>query len=164
MPPYAQVLDRYLFDREFRLLTLDAIERIEISFRTQWAFHMSSKYGAHGYLINDKSIRKNEGHFNQCIRDLTSEFSRSDEVFIKHYRNNYDEDLPPAWVSCEVMSLGLLSRFYSNLRAYPVRRVITATWASRLDALMGRYDIDASLMCKPDPIHSLFGITYISGR
>ena len=31
------VLSHYLFDRQLRLLLLDAIERFEVSFRTQWA-------------------------------------------------------------------------------------------------------------------------------
>src|SRR4051812_9935307 len=38
-PPtsFEGVLNLYFFDREFRLLVLDAIERIEVSVRTQWA-------------------------------------------------------------------------------------------------------------------------------
>jgi abortive infection bacteriophage resistance protein len=122
------VLDHYLFDRELRLHVLDAIERIEISFRTQWAYHISHQYGPHGYLANHPSIRKNEYHLKNATDDLLMHVKRSDETFIDHYRKNYDEDLPPAWVSCEVMSLGLLSRFYSNLRGYQVRQKIAATY------------------------------------
>jgi len=122
------VLNHYLFDRELRLHLLDAIERIEISFRTQWAYHMSHHYGPHGYLINNKSLRKNERRLLNDIEDLKEHVKRSDEQFIQHYCDTYDEELPPAWVSCEVMSLGLLSRFYSNLRAYKVRREIAATY------------------------------------
>ena len=125
---FEKALNHYLFDRELRLHLLDAIERIEISFRTQWAYHISHKYGPHGYLLNNKSIRKEEHRLASDIRDLTEHVRRSDEVFITHYRENYDEDLPPAWVSCEVMSLGLLSRFYSNLRAYEVRRRMASTY------------------------------------
>ena len=122
------MLDHYLFDRELRLHVLDAIERIEISFRTQWAYHISHQYGPHGYLANNPSIRKSEHRLRKDTQDLLEHVKRSDETFIAHYRNNYDEDLPPAWVSCEVMSLGLLSRFYSNLRGYQVRRKIAATY------------------------------------
>ena len=31
------VLEHYIFDRELRLLVMDAIERIEVSLRTRWA-------------------------------------------------------------------------------------------------------------------------------
>lgn len=122
------VLNHYLFDREFRLLVLDAIERIEVSFRTQWAYHMSHAFGPHGYFENSKGLRKNERRLLNDISDLKEHVKRSDEVFIQHYNENYDEQLPPAWVSCEVMSLGLLSRFYANLRAYKVRQQISATY------------------------------------
>ena len=42
---FEQVLELYVFDRELRLLVMDAIERIEVSIRTQWAYHFSHKYG-----------------------------------------------------------------------------------------------------------------------
>lgn len=125
---FEDITNHYVFDRELRLLLLDAIERIEVSFRTQWAYHLSHAYGPHGYLSNTKGLRKNERRLLNDTAELKKHVSRSDEVFIKHYNDNYGEPLPPAWVSCEVMSLGLLSRFYSNLRAYPVRRKISATY------------------------------------
>lgn len=34
---FEHVLERYVFDRELRLLVMDAIERIEVSVRTHWA-------------------------------------------------------------------------------------------------------------------------------
>jgi abortive infection bacteriophage resistance protein len=122
------VLNHYLFDRELRLHLLDAIERLEVSFRTQWAYHMSHAYGPHGYLVNKQGLRKDERRFQRDTADIQEHIKRSDEVFIKHFRDTYDELLPPAWVSCEVISLGLLSRLYSNLRAYKVRRAIAATY------------------------------------
>ena len=125
---FDQVLTRYDFDRALRLHLLDAIERLEISFRTQWAYHMSLNYGPHGYTQNTQGLRKKESRLKQDLEELCKHIERSDEIFIKHYTAKYDEKLPPAWVSCEVMSLGLLSRLYSNLRAYKVRQAIAATY------------------------------------
>lgn len=125
---FETIVNRYFFDRELRLLLLDAIERIEISFRTQWTYHISHTYGSHGYLENKKGMRKNDTRLLKDIEELKKQVHRSDEVFIKHYIKKYDEELPPAWVSCEVMSLGLISRLYSNLSAYAVRRKIANTY------------------------------------
>ena len=125
---FEQVLNHYLFDRELRLHMLDAIERIEVSFRAHWAYHISDQYGPHGYLANNKSLRKDERRLRNNIEELRIHIERSDEAYIKNYRKTYGDKLPPAWMSCEVMSLGLLSRFYSNLRAYSVRRKIAATY------------------------------------
>ena len=44
------VLERYIFDRELRLVVMDAIERIEVSLRTQWAYYLSHTYGPHAHL------------------------------------------------------------------------------------------------------------------
>ena len=41
---FDDVLNLYIFDRELRLLLLDAIERIEVSLRTQMAYHLSHRY------------------------------------------------------------------------------------------------------------------------
>lgn len=47
---FEDLLNLYIFDREFRLLLLDAIERIEVSLRTVWAYYMAHQYGPHAYL------------------------------------------------------------------------------------------------------------------
>jgi abortive infection bacteriophage resistance protein len=40
---------RYIFDRQLRLLLMDAIERVEIGIRTSIIYHHSHKYGPFGY-------------------------------------------------------------------------------------------------------------------
>ena len=51
---FDDVLNLYTFDRELRLLILDAIERIEVSIRSQWAYHLGQKHGSHAHL--DQSL------------------------------------------------------------------------------------------------------------
>ena len=82
---FDHIFNHYLFDREFRLLMLDAIERIEVSIRTQWAYAISHAYGPHGYTQNDNGLRKNERRFLQYIGDLEKHIKRSDETFVQHY-------------------------------------------------------------------------------
>ncbi|HRZ78903.1 MAG TPA: Abi family protein [bacterium] len=40
---------RYTFDRELRLLLMDAIEKIEVTVRTRIVYYFSEKYGPFGY-------------------------------------------------------------------------------------------------------------------
>ena len=47
---FDHALALYVFDRELRLRVMDAIERIEVSVRANWAHHMAMKHGSHGYL------------------------------------------------------------------------------------------------------------------
>jgi len=126
---FDDVLRDYVFDRQLRVLLLDAIERIEISFRTQWAYYLSHHYGAYGFLEYAKGLIKDRKLFEKNKKELLEHVDRSNEIFITHYKKKYDENrFPPAWMCCEIMSLGLLSRFYSNLRAYKVRQEIARAY------------------------------------
>lgn len=123
---FADVLNLYVFDRELRLLVLDAIERVEVSVRSQWAYQLAHRHGPHAHL--DAALAFNGRHWRTNLDKLTDEVNRSDEVFIKHLKASYSEPLPPVWAVCEVMSLGLLSRWYNNLKPMPTRRAITGTY------------------------------------
>ena len=115
-------MSHYVFDRELRLLVLDAIERVEVSLRTQWAYHLSHKGGSHAYL--DPTFAYNKRRFEENLRHLRNEVRRSKEIFIKHYRKTYVEpQLPPIWSVCEVMSIGTLSRWFKNLEANIQREI-----------------------------------------
>ena len=46
---FSQVIELYEFDRALCSLVLDAIERIEISFRTQMTYHFGHTHGAFGH-------------------------------------------------------------------------------------------------------------------
>lgn len=47
---------------------------------------------------------------------MHDEISRSNEDFIVHYRNKYSNpEMPPAWMTLEVVSFGTLSRLYQLL-------------------------------------------------
>nr|VFK58713.1 MAG: Abi-like protein [Candidatus Kentron sp. TUN] len=37
---FDDIINLYMFDKKLRLLLLNAVERIEISVRTQWAYHL----------------------------------------------------------------------------------------------------------------------------
>lgn len=119
---FAEVLDLYTFDRELRLLLLDAIERLEVSIRSQWAHQIAHRHGPHGHL--DPALALRPDHWRRNLSSLTEAVERSHEVFIRHFREQYVESLPPVWAVCEVMSLGQLSRWYANLKPMPTRRAI----------------------------------------
>lgn len=107
------ILDIYIFDRELRLLLLNAIERLEISFRTTIIYKLSHKYNP--FWVQDESIFKNKYSYQNNYQRLLDEVKRSDEEFIKHFYKKYSNEIPPAWISLETVSFGLLSLFFKNL-------------------------------------------------
>ncbi len=124
---FESILNLYVFDREFKLLILDAVERVEVSLRCQWAYHIGKNHGPHAYL--DSAIARNYHKWENDLERLTQEVLRSDEAFIKDYLKKYQQPkLPPIWSVCEVMSLGTLSRWVSNLKPMKTRRNIASTY------------------------------------
>ncbi|RUW25654.1 MAG: Abi family protein [Mesorhizobium sp.] len=120
---FDDVLALYVFDRKLRLLVMDAVERIEVSLRGSWAHHLAMKYGPHGYL--DPALYRRTDRFAQAFTQLIDDIKRSKDTFIQHYKSKYDDpEHPPIWMTAEVMSLGQLSMWLSNLAHRPDRQAI----------------------------------------
>ncbi|HEY0722174.1 MAG TPA: Abi family protein [Gammaproteobacteria bacterium] len=119
---FDHIVDLYVFDRELRLLVLDAIERVEVSVRTQWAYHLALNYGPHAHL--NSSLFEDQHEYLRTLGTLTGEIGRSRETFITHLIDTYDETTPPIWAIVEVISFGQLSKFYDNLKLRQDRKRI----------------------------------------
>lgn len=120
---FNDILTLYIFDRKFRLLVMEAVERLEISFRTRFAHELAMKYGSHAYL-NASLFSRTDLH-RRCIKSLIGDIKCSQETFIKHYQTIYDDpELPPIWAICEVMTFGQLSIWYKNLKRSSDRNAI----------------------------------------
>lgn len=119
---FTDVLNLYVFDRELRLLVLDAIERVEVSARSRWAYEIAHRHGPHGYM--SPALAQRQDRFRENLESLRKEVERSRDTFIEHFRQRYAEPLPPSWAVCEVMSLGQLSKWFTNLKPMQTRSAI----------------------------------------
>ncbi len=129
---FEDVIDRYNFDRELRLILFNAIEHIEIALRTKMIYHLSLSYGGLWYLnanLFDDTILYIDGArkmHSQTLDELKKEFNRSQEIFIKHQRNKYPTEDPDAWKILEVASMGVLSKLYKCLNHQLPEKAIIA--------------------------------------
>lgn len=111
---FEDVIDLYNFDRHFRLIVFNAIERIEISLRTKLIYHLSHGYGTEWYL--NPSLFDNQKEYALFVSKVYLDMGRSSEEFIiKHFQNHPTEH-PESWKSLEVLTLGTLSKLYQNLK------------------------------------------------
>ncbi|KAA0875009.1 Abi family protein [Nitrincola tapanii] len=121
---FEDVFNLYVFDRELRLLVLDAIERFEVSLRTQLAYHLSHNHTtAHPHL--KPQIFHNPVIYGACLNKLDNDINRSREEFIKHLTQKYEELQPPIWAVVELMTMGQLSKWFSNIEARADRQAIS---------------------------------------
>jgi abortive infection bacteriophage resistance protein len=120
---FEDILNLYVFDRQLRLLVLDATERVEVTLRAQWAHHIAMKYGPHGYL--DQALYSRRDRHASAVTRLTSEFNLSRDTFAKHYHSKYNNpNLPPVWMAAEIISFGQLSKWIYNLKLRADRQAI----------------------------------------
>ena len=121
---FDQIIELYNFDRKLRLLIYDAIEKIEVAFRTQIIYHWSLNHGGHWYT--DPSMYRSKRDFDNQINAIQDELNRSTETFIDHYYKTYTSPSePPAWMSLEVISIGRLSQLFQSLKKGPEKLAVT---------------------------------------
>ena len=114
---FETVWRRYTFDRHLRLLVMDALERIEITLRTQLAYHHAHGHGPFAYFDDPLSLPKLKANDRQKFQSrLLEEIERSREPFMNHFRRTYgtDHTAPPVWCAIEVISFGSLVTLYRN--------------------------------------------------
>lgn len=120
----------YDFDASLRLVVFGALGRIEVALRAAWANHLSLIGGDPYVYLGSENYHQPEAH-RENIEKLLSEWDRAvdHDPQLVHYRVRYcpEESCPPVWLASEVMSFGLLSKFFSNLRnRHPAKRAIAA--------------------------------------
>lgn len=137
---------RYTFDRHLRLLTMDAIERIEVSIRTALAYEHAHTCGPFGYTVPANLPNLNRDEFGRFLSNIISESNRSKEVFIRHFNQKYGDQhgWPPIWMASELMTLGTTLTFYrgadTSIRKLVAQRYrqpeeIVESWLRSLHAI-----------------------------
>ena len=130
--------DLYVFDRKLRLLTLDAVEKIEISFKANVNHYMSLIGGSFWYTNTDFFNLKDEkavemfGKFQARIRKVQTD---SPAVFVEAYFKKYtDETFLPGWMLFEELTIGEISSVYRILKP-EYRKGISKTYGTYHDDL-----------------------------
>lgn len=113
---FSEVWGTYTFDRRFRLIVLDAIERVEVYVRSRLAYELSHLQGPFGYLDRANLPGLSENEYDSFISKAKQCFERCHEPFANHFRKKYGDshDLPPYWIIVESFDFGLISKLYKG--------------------------------------------------
>ncbi len=125
---FCEVLDLYIFDRQLRLLLLDAIERIEVALRARMTNVLAKNHGPHAYL--DRAIFDTRYDHDWLLQQIQRKCGESQaETFIKHYRGKYtNPELPPIWMVMEILTFKEVSVLFSFLRQKEDKQAISEFW------------------------------------
>jgi len=137
------VWERYVFDRQLRLLVMDAIERVEIALRTQLVNRHSLRFGALGYLDRNTLPGMSVDDHRFFLETIRNEARKSKEDFVVHYFGKYTSETDlPLWMACELMTFGTMLTLFrhvdksikSSIAAeYGIADVVLESWLLSLN-------------------------------
>lgn len=111
-----QVIALVDYDRRLRLLMLDAVERIEISVRMRIGYTLGKRSPfAHldSVTFEENFVRRYK--HGAWVAKAQQSHQRSHELFVQHFDNTYDGQLP-IWALTELLELGQLAVLYSGFQ------------------------------------------------
>jgi abortive infection bacteriophage resistance protein len=119
------ILALYRFDRELRLLTFQALEKIEVAVRAQLINQFTVSTNDPFWYIKAVYFASPSQHAS-LMRSIDDTLKRSTDTFILHFFAAYTDNHPPAWMTFEVLQFGQLSILYSALANVTAKNAIAS--------------------------------------
>lgn len=119
---FLDAVNFYLFDKQLRLLAIDALERIEVALRVDIAYQLGRQNtfahldpaALHPSFAG--KLEKDGRTVHQAWRARYKQLvARSREDFVAHYHRNHGTDLP-IWVAVELWDFGTLSQLFAMMK------------------------------------------------
>lgn len=114
---FEDIVRLYEFDIELRKFVFAYIEKVEIALRAKMVQIHTQRYGALGYAENIKSLditnMKNMSVYGEVTQSIQKEKLRTKELFVKHFKDDYNMKDLPLWACVELLSFGSLSKLFS---------------------------------------------------
>ncbi len=109
---FQNVLRLYQFDTALSHLLFELTSAIEVALRARLTEALLIYNDA--LVLMDPVVFDNKEHYWRNLGVISSEISRSNDVFIQHNFRNHEGAIP-LWAAVEVMSFGTLSKTVKNL-------------------------------------------------
>ncbi len=126
---YDDIWAAYVFDRKLRLLTLDAIERIEVAVRTTMSDSLSLRHGPHWFM---NAVLFRQAGYAAMFQNVITEATRKTRPQQQtpevswYYRNYTTPPLPPSWIVMEHLSMGEWCKALPMLERYEQKIIASA--------------------------------------
>lgn len=129
---FDDILYIYVFDRQLRLLTIDALERVEIAVRAAVSNTMSTHGDGEAFWYRNVSNYQSRKGYSTTIERIEALTEREQQHApsdrgeqadhlhypdaLSHYLATYSSpETPPSWLVIELLTAGELQRLYASL-------------------------------------------------
>jgi abortive infection bacteriophage resistance protein len=120
---FDSIWTQYCFDRQIRLLLIDAIERIEISVRNKLVHYYCESYGAFGYLDINNFHKVQLSQWQKWQDKINDAAKKSSMLLVRDFFARYSDQHLPLWIACELMDFGATVFFFSSVGAQIQKKV-----------------------------------------
>lgn len=127
---FKEATDLYTFDGRLRLILLDALERIEVSLRTEvaltlgnhdpWAHRQAAYFDR---KFTQPTNKNGPSRHRDWVQRLDTRFLSSKDKFAEHFRTKYPNEDMPVWMAVELLDFGPLSHLISGMRYVDLMKV-----------------------------------------
>ncbi|MFC1606521.1 Abi family protein [Candidatus Latescibacterota bacterium] len=136
----------YCFDRKMRILTLDAIEKIEVAVRTSVVYHFAHVHGPFGHVDYANMMNLSSTGHKTWLDNLERETNRSAETFVEHFKMKYGvhHQYLPIWMASEIFTFGAFLTMFKGMnnrlrqvvaREYSMNDEVFKSWLIALNGI-----------------------------
>ena len=111
---FERIVKIYEFNSRLRAVIFPLIEDVEVNLRCKLSNYFSMKYGNLGYE-DPNNFADKESH-TQFFEDYRLEEERGKSLFVKNFKDNYENGKVPFYAAVELFTIGMLSKFYANMK------------------------------------------------
>ena len=108
------VFELYEFDAGLRRIIMAELGNIEVAVRSKMVHTLSSSNGS--FWLEKKDLFFGSEEYVKTISKIIGEINRNNESFIVSFKQEFSNEIPPAFMVMETTSFGTLSRLYKNLK------------------------------------------------
>ena len=122
---FGGALSLYRFDKKLRIFLFNEIEKVEVALRSIVANVVAEECG-NIFWMTDPGMFANQDKFKKTMLLVDKELKSSKEDFIKHFKEKYSNNNPPAWMLVEILPLGVVTRIFENIANNALRKKVAA--------------------------------------
>lgn len=89
------------------------------------------------FWLTDSSYFLDSSKFNETMRAISKEYSKSKEEFILHFKRTYSESYPPSWILGELLTIGNVNAIYRNIKQNRIRKRIAKRFGLPINVFDG---------------------------
>lgn len=128
---FNKVMMLYRFDKKFRLLLFNEIEKIEVAVRSA-IVRCGCEITGDPFWMTDACNFSNPVKFAKTLHLVEEELCHSKEDFITHFKETYSDTFPPAWMLSEILPLGVVTNVYSNIKNKKIKKRISQSFGLQI--------------------------------